>query len=72
MTDANLSLRILDNAYILCAKSPTGDQISISMKPEIYADHSSLQRCVDVLNEKIASWPIGPYTIADVRAAAYD
>lgn len=29
-----------------------------------------LERVVNVMNERIAGWPIGPFTVEDVRAAA--
>ena len=72
MTDQNSPLRVhhrLDGRTMISVHHPDSDEtVNVGVTSDIWPDH--IAPAIAALNKHIAGWPVGPFTVDEVRAAA--
>lgn len=64
-----LSVRCYPDRKVVAARQPNGlEQVSMSLSLEMLETDDGLQRALNVLNEKTASWSLDPFTLDELRA----
>ena len=47
---------------------PDGRCFGVDVISEAWGDDRAIEQCLKLLNDRISDWPIGPFTVEDVRA----